>query len=103
MLMSYFLFVSRLQKLISDFVSSQFVSSNAISLVRFDVFSDFEYRKFQLLFTCAQMLVKDASQMLPLVKVLEYPWIVQNAHFSGIIGQVLEHPWKVKFDQFRNS
>lgn len=32
----------------------------------------------------SQMLVKDASQRLPLVKVLEHPWIVQNAEPSGI-------------------
>lgn len=32
----------------------------------------------------SQMLVKDSSQRLPLHKLLEHPWIVQNAEPSGI-------------------
>ncbi|GER32123.1 ataurora1 [Striga asiatica] len=32
----------------------------------------------------SQMLVKDSSQRLPLHKLLEHPWIVQNADPSGI-------------------
>ncbi|CAI9775710.1 unnamed protein product [Fraxinus pennsylvanica] len=32
----------------------------------------------------SQMLVKDSSQRLPLHKVLEHPWIVQNADPTGI-------------------
>ncbi|KAJ7965910.1 Aurora kinase [Quillaja saponaria] len=32
----------------------------------------------------AQMLVKDSSQRLPLHKLLEHPWIVQNAEPSGL-------------------
>ncbi|XP_077209817.1 serine/threonine-protein kinase Aurora-1 isoform X2 [Tasmannia lanceolata] len=32
----------------------------------------------------SQMLVKDSSKRLPLHKVLEHPWIVQNADPSGI-------------------
>ncbi|KAF3674143.1 Serine/threonine-protein kinase Aurora-2 [Capsicum annuum] len=32
----------------------------------------------------SQMLVKDSSQRLPLKKVLEHPWIVQNADPSGV-------------------
>ncbi|KAA8525217.1 hypothetical protein F0562_006919 [Nyssa sinensis] len=31
----------------------------------------------------SQMLVKDSSQRLPLNKLLEHPWIVQNADLSG--------------------
>ncbi|KAF6159036.1 hypothetical protein GIB67_022191 [Kingdonia uniflora] len=31
-----------------------------------------------------QMLVKDSSQRLPLHKLLEHPWVVQNADPSGI-------------------
>nr|XP_029117352.1 serine/threonine-protein kinase Aurora-1-like [Elaeis guineensis] len=31
-----------------------------------------------------QMLVKDSSQRLPLRKLLEHPWILQNADPSGI-------------------
>ncbi|XP_057478820.1 serine/threonine-protein kinase Aurora-1-like [Actinidia eriantha] len=32
----------------------------------------------------SQMLVKDSSQRLPLHKLLEHPWIVQNADPSGL-------------------
>ncbi|KAG5031148.1 hypothetical protein JHK82_014761 [Glycine max] len=32
----------------------------------------------------SQMLVKDSSQRLPLHKLLEHPWIVQNAEPSGV-------------------
>ncbi|GLT57209.1 hypothetical protein SLA2020_301970 [Shorea laevis] len=32
----------------------------------------------------SQMLVKDSSQRLPLHKLLEHPWVVQNADPSGI-------------------
>ncbi|XP_012077350.1 serine/threonine-protein kinase Aurora-1 isoform X1 [Jatropha curcas] len=32
----------------------------------------------------SQMLVKDSSQRLPLHKLLEHPWIVQNADPSGV-------------------
>jgi aurora kinase len=32
----------------------------------------------------SQMLVKESSQRLPLHKLLEHPWIVQNADPSGI-------------------
>ncbi|KAK1286479.1 Serine/threonine-protein kinase Aurora-1 [Acorus calamus] len=32
----------------------------------------------------SQMLVKDSSQRLPLHKVLEHPWIIQNADPSGV-------------------
>lgn len=31
-----------------------------------------------------QMLVKDSSQRLPLHKLLEHPWIIQNADPSGV-------------------
>jgi aurora kinase len=33
---------------------------------------------------CTQMLVKNSAQRLPLHKVLEHPWIVQNADPSGV-------------------
>ncbi|PKU70769.1 Serine/threonine-protein kinase Aurora-1 [Dendrobium catenatum] len=32
----------------------------------------------------SKMLVKDSSQRLPLHKLLEHPWIIQNADPSGI-------------------
>ncbi|KAG0470750.1 hypothetical protein HPP92_017450 [Vanilla planifolia] len=32
----------------------------------------------------SQMLVKESSQRLPLIKLLEHPWIIQNADPSGI-------------------
>jgi aurora kinase len=33
---------------------------------------------------CTQMLVKNSAHRLPLHKVLEHPWIVQNADPSGV-------------------
>jgi len=39
---------------------------------------------FYFLFFYWQMLVKDSSQRLPLHKLLEHPWIVQNAESSGV-------------------
>ncbi|KAF9613538.1 hypothetical protein IFM89_008455, partial [Coptis chinensis] len=37
----------------------------------------------------SQMLVKDSSQRLPLHKLLEHPWIIQNADLSGIyMGEI---------------
>ena len=39
------------------------------------------------------LAVKDSSQVLPLHKLLEHPWIVQNAEASGFIGASTLFSW----------
>lgn len=72
-----------------DLISQVFVF--LLCLARIQI-TDFTHRiqekvpliLYSLLFLKLQMLVKETSQSLPLHKLLEHPWIIQNADPTGV-------------------